>query len=373
MPHIVVDDIKENIKYPVKIDDVEFLFKAEELIAVKTPEAKFLIKILKRQGNYLIKYDKITRPLISEIKKAYNAFVRLHNSNVLFENISGIKEKIQSKNLLDISDNLDGIDIVEVGFGSGRHLIYLAKEYPEKTILGIEIHKPSIEQVLKRCIHEKIENIRIINHDARIILSKINSNQLHSIYIHFPVPWDKKPHRRVINEDFIKESIRTLQKNGFLHLRTDSDNYFEYSFKEFMKFKKIDLKVKKNMPFVVLSKYEDRWQKMNKDIYDIYMINHQISNELKEEFDFDFKSKLTNLDFKPKLYDKFLVHIEKVFAIDDKRELIRATIGNFNRPEHVYILNKEKPEYFKFPAFIKENYLAHIELKRLFNGCISGS
>jgi tRNA (guanine-N7-)-methyltransferase len=370
MPHIVVDKIKD-IEFPVKTDDVEFMFKAGELIGVRTSKAQFLLKILKKEKGYLVKYDKITRPLISEIKKAYQAFVKLNQSNVIFENISGIKEKIPNENLLDIQSDLGGIDIVEVGFGSGRHLIHLAQKYPDKTVLGIEIHKPSIEQVLRRCIHENIKNIRIINHDARIILSKINSNRLHSIYVHFPVPWDKKPHRRVINADFIAESIRTLKKDGFLHLRTDSDNYFEYSLGEFLKFKEIELKVKKNMPYEISSKYEDRWKKMNKDIYDIYMINHEISEEPDEEFDFSFECRLQNLDFKPKIYDNFLIHIEKVFKIDDNRELIRATIGDFNRPEHIYILNQEKPEYFKKPAAIKENYLAHQELKRLFNGCVS--
>jgi tRNA (guanine-N7-)-methyltransferase len=367
MPHIVIDKIKD-INYPQKMDEVEFLFQAENLIGVKTKSAQFLIKILKKDKGYLIKYDKITRPLISEIKKAYLAFVKLHNANIIFENINGIKEKLPDKNLITITDDLSNIDIIEVGFGSGRHLLYLAKENPDKKILGIEIHKPSIEQVLKRLNLEKIENVRILNHDARIILSKIPSNILSAIYVHFPVPWDKKPHRRVINKDFITESVRTLKENGFLHLRTDSENYFNYSLNEFLNFDKIEINVKKNMPYAVSSKYEERWKKMNKNIYDIYMINHETSPELIEKFDFSFDNKLRNLDFKPKIYKNFVIHIEKVFKINKNEELIRLTIGNFNRPEHVYILNKEKPEYFKMPAPIKDNYLAHLELKRLFNG-----
>jgi len=369
MPHIVVERLKE-IEYPVEADGVRFLFKAGDMVAAQIGSSRFLLKIIKKEKGYLIKYDKITRPLISELKKAYEAFVKLHEAGVVFENISGIKEKIPDKNLLDITSDLSGVDIVEVGFGSGRHLIHLAKKHPGKTVLGIEIHKPSIEQVLKRCIHEKIDNIRIINHDARIILSKIPSNRLDAVYVHFPVPWDKKPHRRVINKDFISESKRALKKDGFLHLRTDSENYFEYSFKEFMAFNKTDLNIKKNIPYEVSSKYEDRWKRQNKNIYDIYMTNHEISEPLNENFDFSFDCRLKNLDFTPKIYENFVVHIEKVFKIDDERELVRATIGNFNRPEHIYILNQEKPEYFKKPAMIKENYLAHKELKRLFNGCI---
>ena len=367
MPHILIDNLKD-ISFPCKIGEVEFLFKAEQLIAVKTEISKFLIEIKKKQNGYLIKYDKITRPLISEIKKAYLAFIKLNNANIIFENISGIKEKLPNKNLLNITDNLDRTDIVEIGFGSGRHLLHLAKKYPNKNILGIEIHKPSIEQVLKRIEQEKIQNVKIINHDARIILSKIPSNSLHSIYVHFPVPWDKKPHRRVINENFLNEAIRALKKNGFLHLRTDSENYFNYSLNEFLKFKKVHLQIKKNIPYEIISKYEQRWIKQGKNIYDIYLFSLEDSPQNYENFDFTFEKKLKNIDFKPKIYDNFVIHIEKIFKIDKDKELIRATIGNVNKPEHIYIINDNKPYYFKPPAPIKDNFLAHIKLKRLFDG-----
>jgi len=366
MPHIIIDKIQK-LTFPQKEGEVEFLFQAENLIAVKTNISKFLITIKKKPNGYLVKYDKITRPLITEIKKAYEAFVKINNAKIIFENISGIKEKLPNKNLLNINDNLDNTDIIEIGFGSGRHLLHLAKKYPEKNILGIEIHKPSIEQVLKRIEHEKIHNIKIINHDARIILSKIPSNKLHSIYVHFPVPWDKKPHRRIINKDFLEETIRTLKKGGFLHLRTDSENYFNYSLNEFLQFKNSHIEIKKNIPYEIKSKYEERWLKQGKNIYDIYFYSLEESKPLEENYDFSFDKKLTNIDFTPKIYNNFVIHMEKIFKIDNEKELIRATIGNFNRPEHVYIVNDKKPYYFKPPAPIKDNYLAHTELKRLFN------
>ena len=63
------------------------------------------------------------------------------------------------------------------------------------------------------------------------------------------------------------------------------------------------------MPYIVSSKYEDRWKKLGKNIYDIYMINHEISDELKENFDFSFEKKLENFDFTPKVYDNFVIHL----------------------------------------------------------------
>jgi len=367
MPHMIIDKIK-NLKYPFEINGYQFLFKAGELIAVKRDKTQFFLKITKRDNGYLLKYDKITRPIIGELKGAYLAFVKANEANILKENVLGIKEKVTNSNLLTIKDDLSEFDIVEVGFGSGRNLIHLAKKYPTKNFLGIEIHKPSIEQVLRRIDVEKIENIKIINHDARIILSKIPSNKLEQIIIHFPVPWDKKPHRRVINKDFINEAIRSLKVGGILHLRTDSENYFRYSLDQFLSFKHINIEVRKNVSYEVRSKYEDRWLKLNKDIFDIFMKNIEKSEELKEDFDFNFEKKLVNLDFTPKVIDNIVIHIEKIYPIDDEKELIRLTYGNVNRPEHLYIINSKVPEYFKLPAPTRDNYVAHLHLKRLFNG-----
>ncbi len=366
MPHIVIDKLS-SISFPAQKNDITFLFKAENLIGVKTKNGVFLISVKKHKKGFLVKYDKITRPLTSEIKKAYKAFIELNHAKIVFENISGIKEKLPNKNLLKINDNLDNTDIIEVGFGSGRHLIHLAKKYPDKLILGIEIYKPSIEQVLKRIEYEGLNNVKILSHDARIILSKIPSNRLEGIYVHFPVPWDKKPHRRVINKNFIKECIRTLKKNKFLHLRTDSENYFNYSLSEFLQFSKAHIEIKKNIPYEIISKYEDRWIKKGKNIYDIYMYSLETSSDLTENFDFSFEKKLVNIDFEAKIYHNFIVRLEKEFKIDAHNSLLRATIGNFNKPEHIYILNKTKPEYFIPPALVKDNYIAHLELKRLFN------
>jgi tRNA (guanine-N7-)-methyltransferase len=302
MPHLFINDIKD-IKFPIKNRDVEFLFKVNDLIACKVENKTFFISVRKKGDKYLLKYDKITRPVSSLLKKAYKEFINLTNAKIISSNIEGIKDKIPNTNkyLLTINDNFnfDKEIIVEIGFGSGTHLLHLAKTYPDKIIIGIEIHKPSIEQILRRIKHEKIENLRIIDYDGRLVLSKINSNIVHSIYVHFPVPWDKKPHRRVISKYFINESIRVLKKGGFLHLRTDSDNYFEYSFNEFMKLNKNELKIYKNRDLEVVSKYESRWRKMKKNIYDIFMINHEISKELDKNFDFnlgclDAKSSFTS-------------------------------------------------------------------------------
>ena len=368
MPHLFIKSPKE-IKYPIKKDNVEFLFKVNDLIACQIGDKKFFISLQKRDDKYLLKYDKITRPISSYLKQAYLAYLDLAKPEILSSNIDGIKDKQPNKYLISIEDNLDFEEIiVEIGFGSGRHLLHLAKKYPNITIIGIEIHKPSIEQVLKRCELEGITNIRVIDYDGRLVLSKIKSNKIHSIYVHFPVPWDKKPHRRVISEYFINESIRTLKKGGFLHLRTDSDNYFEYSFNEFMKLNKNELKIYKNRELEVSSKYEDRWKKQNKNIYDIYMINDEISPELEENFDFNLGClDALKASTKAYIFDDFVIHFEKVAPIDNDKTLLKLTMGAFERPEHLYIISGKNSEYFNMPVLHKLNQKAHNKLKEILS------
>ena len=368
MPHLFIKEPK-SLKYPINSNGVKFLFKVDDLIACEIDKKRFFISLQDRGDKYLLKYDKITRPISSILKKAYTEFLNLTNPEIISSNIEGIKDKQPNKYLITINDSLDFEKIiVEIGFGSGRHLLHLAKKYPDITIIGIEIHKPSIEQVLKRCELENITNVRIIDYDGRLVLSKIQSNKVHSIYVHFPVPWDKKPNRRVISEYFINESIRVLEKDGFLHLRTDSDNYFDYSFNEFMKLNKNELKIYKNRELEVSSKYEDRWKKQNKNIYDIYMTNDEISPELKEDFDFELGClDAKKADNKAYIFDDFVIHFEKVAPIDDKNYLIKLTMGAFERPEHLYIIAGKKSEYFNKPVFHKLNQKAHNKLKEILS------
>ncbi|RUM57184.1 MAG: tRNA (guanosine(46)-N7)-methyltransferase TrmB, partial [Nautilia sp.] len=175
MPHLFIDKIIEDIKFPIKSGEVEFLFRVDDLIACRVENKTFFISLRKKGDKYLLKYDKITRPVTSLLKKVYKEFVKLTNANIIYSNIDGIKDKIPNVNkyMLTINDDFkfDKELIVEIGFGSGTHLLHLAKKYPDKIVIGIEIHKPSIEQILRRIQHENITNIRVIDYDGRLVLS----------------------------------------------------------------------------------------------------------------------------------------------------------------------------------------------------------
>lgn len=390
MPHLHIEEFKE-IEFPVSYDDVEFQFIAqnkntidEKLIAVKVDEDEFFLLVKKDEKRNLLKTDKLTRPAsIFNVHKALRAYAHLADLNILSSNVPDggknihLKEVDALKNIEFFASNFpqDKEVHIEVGFGSGRHLLHQAKNNPHILFIGIEIHRPSIEQVLKQIHIQNLENLLVLDYDARLFLELVPSNLVGKIYVHFPVPWDKKPHRRVISTTFIEESRRVLKVDGRLELRTDSENYYAYSYETFIAFHKTTLFINKNKDIAVTSKYEDRWKKMEKNIYDVIMINEELSDPLSLEGDFSFKSiaynqeKFLALHGKTKRFEKGFIHFERAYIMEDG-VMLRVSMGSFDRPEHLYVIVKEGSiVYFpSLPLKSKSNLLAHQELIEVFNG-----
>ncbi len=352
--------------FPVKFGNSEFLYKAtcerdESLIKVSQSSEEFFIQIREKKDVILVKADKISRPSqVVFVQQALRDFRDLCECSVVFSNIES--QKIKNKKKFDVIKDIDFFADkfknekemwIEVGFGSGRHLLYQAKKHKDIQFVGLEIHKPSIEQVAKQCEIQSIDNISILDYDARIFLEFLNSNSVGKIFIHFPVPWDKKPHRRVISSEFIGESIRVLKPNGTLELRSDSEKYFNYSIEEFFKLSKLNININKNKDLDISSKYEDRWKKQAKDIYDITLKNEEISKEKQKigkiGFDsrYEFVKIVKNFQKVVKNEKDFFLHVEDIFIINENKGLIKISFGASTKNERVYVeFTKDRVSYF---------------------------
>jgi tRNA (guanine-N7-)-methyltransferase len=379
MPHILLESTYENFTCDKKF---QFIASGEfdQKIAVISEDKEFLLTKLDKNGDDLIKTDIPTRlSPVSLMKKALDDYSKKTAQKVLFSNIHSIKNKVapEEKYLKDIDFFLNKFqttkDIyVEVGFGSGKHLLHQAKENPGKIIIGLEIHYPSIEQVLKQAKLQNIENILVINYDARLFLEFLDSNSVERIFVHFPVPWDKKPHRRVMSGAFIEESLRVLKVSGTLELRTDSSNYFEYTLELLKSFYTYPFKILKNKELDVTSKYEARWKKQEKNIWDVIIESTKESPSPIIEGEFVFPYKYDKQILTGKLMrntireEEFFIHIEDIYDIKVPFEglLIKVTFGSFNKPVTKYLLLQDGDiRYFQGePIRTRTNLEAHAKL-----------
>ncbi len=386
MPNIQTKKLDYKV-FPLSQDGYTFHYIAdskkinEKLIYTTFEDKSFFLKIIERENDYLIKYDKLTRVSpIKIIKDALKAFQTLHNLELTFSNIESKKETQH----LEKSDaylkkisyfahdfHTDKEIWVEVGFGSGRHLLHQALANPDIQFIGLEIHGPSIEQVIKQCKIQNINNLLLAAFDARIFLEFLSSNSVGKLFVHFPVPWDKKPHRRVISPAFIDESTRVLKQDGTLELRTDSENYYAYSYETFMSLTQCDLQIRKNQEIVISSKYEDRWKRQEKNIYDITLTNQEISQEKEKITKLTFSQqpsfKEVKAKFTPHVFkgDDYFVHFERLYEIDENSGIIKLSFGAFEKCEHKYLIfNDNKIQYFPYEALpIKQNLKSHKKIE----------
>lgn len=388
MPHIQIQSFKE-VGFPFTHEGIEFDFIAtnvnypdDRLICAKSDDKTFLLQVKKGQENWLLKSDKVTRVSPNlHIKKAIQSYADKAGLEILFSNLAQKEAHHREK-----ESALKPIEFfaksfpeakeiwVEVGFGSGVHLIHQAKQNPDVLHIGIEIHKASVEQVLKQIAIEGLDNVMVVDFDARLFLEFVPSNLVGRIFVHFPVPWDKKPHRRVISQAFIAESLRCLKEKGTLELRTDSENYFAYSLQTFLQLNQSDFQVRKNQNIGIISKYETRWRKMEKNIYDITLTNHEISEPIDNDYDFDLigecKADLLKINGSTERFEGGFIHFERLYKTNEGNYLLRLSMGSFDKPEHLFLIIKEDEAlYFPSrPIASLTNYRSHLKLKELLYG-----
>ena len=392
MPHLLLKEFK-SIDLPVEADGLRFNFIAsnlnfenEKLISVREKDgSEFFLVVKEEKGKVLLKSDKTTRPAsIFLLHKALSTYAKLASLEVLHSNVPPnknnphLKETPALKEIDYFADEFptDKEVHIEVGFGSGRHLLYQAQNNPDKLFIGLEIHRPSIQQVLKQINIKGLKNLLVIDYDARLFMEQVPSNIVGKIYVHFPVPWDKKPHRRVISKTFVAEAMRVLKPGGRLELRTDSENYYAYSYETFMSFTRMELLIKKNKEIAISSKYEDRWKRMQKNIYDLTMINDELSDPLKIEGEFDFDGFGLDSDAAKALHGKkiiedgYFVHFERVYKTTLGGYLFKLSFGSFDRPEHIFIVaSQDSLAYYpRLPLRSKANLAAHRKIKEVLRG-----
>jgi tRNA (guanine-N7-)-methyltransferase len=117
--------------------------------------------------------------------------------------------------------------VVEIGSGMGEATAEIARTFPEKGFLAIEVHRPGIGSLILRALALEIANVKMINDDCHLILDLIEDGSVDTFHIFFPDPWPKTKHkkRRLINEEFSRVIATKLRTGGVLRVATDWQEY----------------------------------------------------------------------------------------------------------------------------------------------------
>ncbi len=121
---------------------------------------------------------------------------------------------------------------LEIGFGSGEHLVELGKinrENKNLKILGVELYKPGVVKTLKKIDVEELENVFVNSDDVRDVLQILKKESLQKTFILFPDPWTKKRQfkKRLVNKEFLIKVLEKIGVGGETIISTDWEHYAE--------------------------------------------------------------------------------------------------------------------------------------------------
>lgn len=117
---------------------------------------------------------------------------------------------------------------LEIGFGMGEHLLAYAEAYPERCVLGVEVHVPALGAALKAIHARGLERVRVIRHDAFELLGRhLPDRSLEEVVIFFPEPWPSDPtgRRRLVRPLLLELLAHRMVPGGLVRLATDVEDY----------------------------------------------------------------------------------------------------------------------------------------------------
>jgi len=121
--------------------------------------------------------------------------------------------------------------ILELGCGKGEYTIALARKNPNFNYIGVDIKGARYWRGAKTALEENLTNVTFLRTQIELIDFCFAVGEVHQIWITFPDPQIKfkRMKHRLTNPDFLKKYQSILQKDGIVHLKTDSEFLHGYT------------------------------------------------------------------------------------------------------------------------------------------------
>ncbi len=143
------------------------------------------------------------------------------------EEVFGRDHHLKGKWCGDVFGN-DHPLILELGCGKGEYTVGLARNYPEKNFMGLDIKGARIWTGAKAAQDEGLTNVAFLRTRIDFINSFFSRNEVDEIWITFPDPQEKR-HRqkkRLSGAHFLNSYRAFLKDGGMVHLKTDNLQFY---------------------------------------------------------------------------------------------------------------------------------------------------
>ncbi len=121
--------------------------------------------------------------------------------------------------------------VLELGCGKGEYSVGLAKAFPEKNFIGIDIKGARFWYGAKEAIEKNLTNVAFLRTQIELITHFFAAGEVDEIWITFPDPQIKyrRTKHRLTHPDFLARYKEILKPEGVIHLKTDSEFLHGYT------------------------------------------------------------------------------------------------------------------------------------------------
>src|SRR5690554_882159 len=120
---------------------------------------------------------------------------------------------------------------VELACGRGEFTVGLARRYPERNFVGVDIKGSRIWKGSTTAIAEGLENVAFLRSQIEQLDDFFDEEEVDELWITFPDPRPREgdEKKRLTSPKFIAMYRPMIKTNGTIHLKTDNTGLFDYT------------------------------------------------------------------------------------------------------------------------------------------------
>ena len=121
--------------------------------------------------------------------------------------------------------------VLELGCGKGEYSVNLAKRFPDKNFIGVDIKGARFWRGAKTALEEEMTNVGFLRTQIELIDHCFSEDEVSEIWITFPDPQIKykRTKHRLTNKEFLDKYRSILKTSATINLKTDSEFMHGYT------------------------------------------------------------------------------------------------------------------------------------------------